>query len=105
MDTMFHPLSGVIGIKIVESDDVKLWQVSIDDLKNVGEDSHWICQEDYKLPNGQTIKPVNRGISAQGAKVTGMEIVRSSNMVSNKVEINNLYSDEGKMYWISWMIK
>ena len=42
MGTMFHPMSGVIGIKIVESDDVKLWQVSIDDLKNVGEDSHWI---------------------------------------------------------------
>ena len=98
MDTMFHPMSGVIGIKIVESDNVKLWQVTIDDLKNVGEDSHWICQEIFKVPNGQTIKPVNRGISAQGAKVTGVEIVRSSNMVSNNVQIDNLYSDEGKLY-------
>ena len=95
---MFHPLSGVIGIKIVESDNVKLWQVSIDDLKNVGEDSHWICQEEFKLPNGQTIRPVNRGISAQAAKVTGVEIIRSSNMVSNKVQIDNLNSDEGKVY-------
>ena len=98
MDTMFHPMSGVIGIKIVESDNVKLWQVSIDDLKNVGEDSHWICQEEFKLPNGQTIRPVNRGISAQGAKVTGVEIIRSSNMVSNNVQINNLNSDEGNVY-------
>ena len=98
MDTMFHPMSGVIGIKIVESDNVKLWQVSIDDLKNVGEDSHWICQEEFMVPNGQTIRPVNRGISAQGAKVTGVEIIRSSNMVSNNVQIDNLNSDEGKVY-------
>ena len=41
----------MIGIKIFESDNIRMWRVRVDDLKNVGDDSHWVCQQEYELPN------------------------------------------------------
>ena len=96
-DHMFHGLAGVIGIKIFESDNIRMWRVRVDDLKNVGDDSHWVCQQEYELPNGQKIRPVDGSLSAGAAKITGMKIIRSSNIVANDVKIDDLNSDEGKL--------
>ena len=87
----------MIGIKIFESDNIRMWRVRVDDLKNVGDDSHWVCQQEYELPNGQKIRPVDGSLSAGAAKVTGMKIIRSSNIVANDVKIDDLNSDEGKL--------
>lgn len=87
---MLHVLQGVIGIKIFESDSVTLKNVVVEDLKNIADDSHWMCK---KLPNGQI--PADSHLSANAAKVTGIKFRRATNVHNTGVRIDNLDSEEG----------
>jgi hypothetical protein len=72
-----------------------LKNVDVDDLVNTGDDSHWVCQQDYELPNGQRIHPTNFDLSANGAMVCGIEIIRSQEVQCTNVVVDNLNSEEG----------
>jgi hypothetical protein len=67
----------------------------LDGLSNSADDSHWVCQQSFELPNGEHIKPVNGDLSANGATVTGIQIVRSQEVNCSNVVIDSLISEEG----------
>jgi hypothetical protein len=75
---------------------VTLSDVYLDGLSNSADDSHWVCQRSFELPNGELLQPVNGDLSANGATVTGIQIVRSQEVDCSNVVIDSLISEEGE---------
>eukprot|EP01129_Flabellula_baltica_P008647 TRINITY_DN345_c0_g1_i1.p1 TRINITY_DN345_c0_g1~~TRINITY_DN345_c0_g1_i1.p1 ORF type:complete len:1182 (-),score=307.27 TRINITY_DN345_c0_g1_i1:70-3615(-) len=99
-DTMFHPMQGIIGLKILETDNVVLKRVTISDLYNTGDSTNWVCNQKWKLPEtGEEIMPIaNKNM--EGSYIRGVEITLSDNILFNRVEIRDLWSEEGNVYGI-----
>eukprot|EP01129_Flabellula_baltica_P008773 TRINITY_DN3512_c1_g7_i1.p1 TRINITY_DN3512_c1_g7~~TRINITY_DN3512_c1_g7_i1.p1 ORF type:complete len:1179 (-),score=292.00 TRINITY_DN3512_c1_g7_i1:130-3666(-) len=96
-DNMFHPMQGVIGLKIVETNDIVVKRVDISDLYNVGDLTTWVCNQKWKLPEtGEIIMPQSTKVS--GAHIRGVEVVMSDNVQFNRVAVRDLWSDEGNVY-------
>ena len=58
LDTMFHKMQGVIGVKLRWVRAARLVDVHVSELTNLGDDWHWVCKQSYKLPeNRQVLMP------------------------------------------------
>lgn len=96
-DTMFHPMHGVVGLKIVEAKDVSINSVSITDLRNTADFITWVCDHKWQIqPSGEDIMATKLSIgSPQTSMVRGVEVVRSDEVSFGNIRIDNLVSDEG----------
>eukprot|EP00961_Rhodomonas_salina_P231464 3126495-Rhodomonas_salina.1 len=101
LDTMFHPNHGVVGIKLQQTLHVELKRVEVSDLRNDADKGHWLCSQQYELPeNSQTFVPIQSVPKNSGADVRGLEIVRCDDVEVNNVDIVDLNSDEGMVIGI-----
>lgn len=97
-DTMFHPMQGVIGLKLVELAHAKIERLDIYDLKNTGDSQIWTCGNlhPWQLDSGEDIRAITAASdSSQSAMVRGVEIIRGNDIAFRTVSVKNLTSDEG----------
>lgn len=96
-DTMFHPMHGVVGLKIVEAKNVKVANVDITDLHNKVDFTSWVCNHKWQIqPSGENIMPTKLSLGTpQSSTVRGVEVVRSDEVSFRNIQIKHLTSDEG----------
>ncbi|KAL3916668.1 MAG: hypothetical protein SGILL_005072 [Bacillariaceae sp.] len=98
-DTMFHPMHGVVALKIVEAKDVLVKNVEIYDLKNSADVQIWTCGylHPWQLSSGEDVRAATAATdSRQSAMIRGIEVIRSDIVEINSVNIDDLASDEGQ---------
>jgi len=101
LDTMFHPMHGVVGIKLRWVKDAIIEDVEVVDIENTADDWHWLCKQEYKLPeNQQLFKPSAAHVPRGAADVRGLEVVKSSAVMVRNLSVHNLDSDEGRVFGI-----
>ena len=97
-DTMFHPMHGVIGLKLVEAADVIVKDVVIEDLVNSADTQIWTCGylHPWQLPSGEDVRAITTAIDgSQSAMIRGIQAIRSDKVKLTDVSIDYLASDEG----------
>lgn len=89
-------------MKIVEAKNVYIENVEVSDLVNTADEQLWVCKNLWQLqPSGEDIRAVTAAIdSTAGAMIRGVEIVRSEQMLFNKVSVTSLRSEEGPVVGI-----
>ena len=98
-DTMFHPMHGVVGLKIVEATNVDVQNVTIKNLHNSADREIWTCSHQYPWqlqPSGEDIRARTADPnSEQSSMVRAVEVVRSNDVLFEQVKIMYLTSEEG----------
>jgi hypothetical protein len=95
---MFHPMHGVVALKMVEAKQVKVQNVEIYDLKNSADAQIWTCgyQYPWQMSSGEDLRAVTAATdSALSAMVRGIEVIRSDIVSFKTVSVEDLASDEG----------
>lgn len=102
-DTMFHPMHGVVALKMVEVSDAIVQQLEVYDLKNTADNQIWTCgyQYPWQMANREDIRALSNDIDgSQAAMIRGIEILRSDQVTIRTVSISGLASTEGKTFGI-----
>lgn len=101
-DTMFHPMHGVAGLKLVELEDAVIENVQVQDLKNSGDKETWTCRPENKWrmqPSDEEIQTITAASNgAQSAMIRGVELVRCNSILFRNVSVTELSSDEGSSW-------
>ena len=98
---MFHPMHGVVALKMVELSDSNVTRVDIYNLTNTADKQIWTCGRDQPWqmqPSGEDIQaktPVTALKSQQAAMVRGVELVRCNSIDFTDMSVKNLTSHEG----------
>lgn len=96
-DTMFHQMQGVIGLKIVEAENVRVINVKVNDLRNTADFTPWVCSHKWQIqPSGEDIKAFALSTGdPEASTVKGIELLRSEDVTIQTMDISSLVSDEG----------
>lgn len=97
-DTMFHVNKGAIGIRLEFVEDVVLDGVVVEDIENTADAGHWLCGEQYRLPETHehvTAKQISAA-GDNGANVHGIAMSKVDGVVLNDVTLDKLTSLEGQ---------
>lgn len=96
-DTMFHPMQGVIGLKVVEARGVDVRGLVVEDLRNAADRRTWICGHRWQVPGSEedVAAIAQRAGPPQASSVRGIEVVRSDDVSFCNVVVERLKSDEG----------
>jgi hypothetical protein len=98
-DTMFHPMQGSVGIKLVEASNVRINNAEVSNLLNIGDFSNWVCRHKWQAqPSSEEIRAYTADInSGQTAMVRGFKLVRTDRVQFTNVHVHSLVSEEGSV--------
>ena len=57
LDALFHVNKGAVAIRAEFVGNLRIEDVTISDITNLGDDFHWLCKKQFLLDNMQTFHP------------------------------------------------